>query len=290
MELDHVQYAVHDGVAELRLNRPDVRNVLSSGPGGTRAQLLQALAEAEADPDVGAVLVTGAGVAFCAGGDLTGGRPRETALEDVRFLDEADAFHRALRQASLPVVAAVQGSCLGAGLLLAASCDLVVAGAGATFGLPEGRMGLVGASYLVPVVGRQWAKFLIMSGESITARRAQAIGLALTVVADDELLPRTRDLAARLARMPREGLLLNKRAVDAVADVGGDEAGRAAGLAQDAVTLSMARYATAPDGRTFRSIIADEGMSGLKAARAAQYAQGWLADEPTAGGSLGSQP
>jgi 2-(1,2-epoxy-1,2-dihydrophenyl)acetyl-CoA isomerase len=279
MELDHVQYAVSDGVAEVRLNRPEVRNVLSAGPSGTRAQILHALAMAEADPEVGAVLLTAAGSAFCAGGDLTGGTPRETALQDAEFLGEADRFHTALRNASLPVVAAVQGHCLGAGLLLAASCDLVVSAAAATYGLPEGRLGLVGASYLVPVIGRHWAKFLILTGESIGAARAQDIGLVLTVVADEDLLPRTRELAGRLARMPREGLLLNKRAVDAVADVSGDAAGRAAGLAQDAVTLAMAKHATAPDGRTFRSIIAAEGMAGLKAAREAQYSEPWLTDE-----------
>ncbi|MDT7550062.1 MAG: hypothetical protein QOE84_2456 [Actinomycetota bacterium] len=278
MELDHVLYAVADGVAEIRLNRPEVRNVLSAGPTGTRAQILQALASAESDPSVGAILLTASGTAFCAGGDLTGGTPRETALEDAEFLDEADRFHRTLRGASLPVVAAVQGHCLGAGLLLAASCDLVVAGAGATFGLPEGRLGLVGASYLVPVIGRQWAKFLILSGESIGAARARDIGLVLAVVPDADLGDKTEELARRLARMPREGALLNKRAVDAVADVSGDEAGRAAGLASDAITLAMAKHATAPDGRTFRSIIASEGMKGLKAAREAQYAEPWLPD------------
>jgi enoyl-CoA hydratase/carnithine racemase len=279
MELDHVLYAVADGVAEIRLNRPEVRNVLSAGPTGTRAQILEAVATAEADPSVGAVLVTAAGSAFCAGGDLTGGAPRETALEDAEFLAEADRFHVALRGASLPVIAAVQGHCLGAGLLLAASCDLVIAGASATFGLPEGRLGLVGASYLVPVIGRQWAKFLIMSGESIGAARARDIGLVLTVVPDADLAASTQELARRLARMPREGLLLNKRAIDAVADVSGDEAGRSAGLSADAVTLAMAKHATAPDGRTFRSIIASEGMKGLKAAREAQYAEPWLTDE-----------
>jgi enoyl-CoA hydratase/carnithine racemase len=277
MELDHVLYQSMDGVAEIRLNRPDVRNVLSSAPGGTRAQLLHALARAEDDPSVGAVLLTGTGPAFCAGGDLTGGKPRETAVEDLRFLEETDEFHRSLRQSSVPVVAAVHGFCLGAGLLLAASCDLVVAAESATFGLPEGRMGLVGASYLVPMVGRQWAKFLIMTGESLTAARAEQIGLVLAVVPDDQLTARATDLARRLSRMPREGLLLNKRAVDAVADVAGDDAGRAAGLAHDAVTLSMAGHAAAPDGRTFRSIIAGEGLGGLKSARAAQYTDPWLA-------------
>jgi enoyl-CoA hydratase/carnithine racemase len=277
VRLDHLQLRTSDGVAEIRLSRPRVRNVLSAD---TRAQILDALTLAEDDPDVGAVLLTGAGMTFCAGGDLTGARPRVNALQDQDFLRDADAFHERIRNADLPVVAAVRGNCLGAGVLLAASCDLVVAAEGAQFGLPEGRLGLVGASYLVPVIGRQWAKFMIMTGESLSATRARDIGLVLEVVPDGELELRAGDLARRLARMPRESLLLNKRAVDTVADVSGDASGRAAGLTQDAVTLSLAGQATAPDGRTFRSILAKDGVRGLTPARNQQWVDPWLRDKP----------
>ena len=134
----------------------------------------------------------------------------------------------------------------------------------------------MGAAALVPVVGRQWAKFLMFSGESITAEQASAIGLVLTVEPDGELMDRARDLAGRLARLPGEALLLNKRAIDALADVSGDAAGRVAALAADAVTLANSGRAAAPDGRPFREIIDTEGVSGLKAARAAQYDTPWL--------------
>jgi hypothetical protein len=80
----------------------------------------------------------------------------------------------------------------------------------------------------------------------------------------------------RLARLPGEALLLNKRTIDAVADAAGDAAGRIAGDLADAVTLANSGRATAPDGRTFREIIDREGMDGLKAARAAQYDSPWL--------------
>jgi hypothetical protein len=76
--------------------------------------------------------------------------------------------------------------------------------------------------------------------------------------------------------MPRDAVLLNRRAIDAVADATGDAAGRVAARAHDTVTASMAAHATAPDGRTFRSIIDSEGMEGLKAARQKQYADPWL--------------
>jgi hypothetical protein len=98
----------------------------------------------------------------------------------------------------------------------------------------------------------------------------------LSVERDEELVVRALDLAVRIARMPREAVLLNRRAIDATADAAGETAGRAAGLARDALVTSMAPYATSPDGRTFRSIIDEEGMTGLKAARDAQFSEPWL--------------
>ena len=197
-----------------------------------------------------------------------------------RFLEQADGFHRRVRETALPVVAAVHGFCLGAALQLVASCDVVIAAEHARFGVPEGRIGLVGGAPLVGVVGRQWAKFLTLTGEVIDADQARQIGLVLTVEPDDELLDRARDLAARLARLPREAVLLNKRTIDAVAEASGDAPGRVAGLAHDAVTLANSGHATAPDGRTFREIVDAEGVDGMKRARAAQYDSPWLRTSP----------
>jgi len=278
VDLDEITYATRDGVGHIVLDRPDQLNAISGRPGGMRDQVVWALEQAEADEKVGCVVVSGAGRAFSGGGDITGNARRERPVDDERFIAAVDRFHGRLRASAVPIVAAVHGYCLGAAVSLVASCDLVIAAEGARFGYPEGRMGLVGATAIVPVVGRQWAKFLILTGELISARQACAIGMVLTVEPDDRLAERTHDLAARLARMPRDAALLNRRAIDAVADAGGDAAGRIAAVAADTVTASMAAYATAPDGRTFRSIIDDEGMDGLKAARQAQYHTPWLAD------------
>jgi enoyl-CoA hydratase/carnithine racemase len=277
VELDEISYEKRDGVAEITLDRPSSLNPISARPGGTRDQILQALGDAEDDPAIGCVLLAGEGSAFSAGGDLAGNRRRESAAEEHDFVERSDAFHRRLRGSPLPTVAAVHGYCLGAGLALALSCDLVVAAEGARFGVPEGRIGLVGAVPLVPVVGRQWAKFLIMTGEMVDARRACAIGLALTVVPEGELRDRCRELARRVARMPREAVLLNRKAIDAVGD-SMDAAGLAAGRAHDAVTLANAARATAPDGRTFRDILDAEGMAGLKEARRQQWEDSWLGE------------
>ncbi|HEY2332304.1 MAG TPA: enoyl-CoA hydratase/isomerase family protein [Acidimicrobiales bacterium] len=276
MELDEISYEKADGIGAITLNRPDKLNPISARTGGTRDQILWALTDAEDDPDVGCVLISGAGKAFSAGGDLTGNARRETAFEQHAFLETAEVFHRRVREAKLPVIAAVHGICLGAALTLVASCDFIIAAESAKFGLPEGRIGLVGAAPLVPIVGRQWAKFLMFSGEQIDAALAARIGLVLTVEPDAELMDRSRELAGRLARLPREAILLNKRAIDAVAEAGGELDGRLAGQAADAVTLANSGRATAPDGRTFREIIDTEGMDGLKSARAAQYEGPWL--------------
>lgn len=276
MELDEISYEKGEGTAEVTLDRPEKLNVISARPGGTRDQILWALADAEDDPDIGCVILHGAGEAFSAGGDVTGSARRETAFEQLAFLEQAELFHRRVRQARLPVIAVVHGLCLGSALSLVASCDFVIAGESARFGLPEGRLGLVGAVPLVPIVGRQWAKFMMFSGEYVSAALARDLGIVLAVEVDDVVLDRARELAARLARLPRESLLLNKRTIDAVADAAGDAAGRIAGQLSDAVTLADSGRATAPDGRTFREIIETEGMDGLKAARADQYDEPWL--------------
>jgi enoyl-CoA hydratase/carnithine racemase len=278
LNTQHVRYEeAGGGVVELVLDRPESLNAISGGPGGTRDQLVAALARAEADAGVGCVVLRGEGRAFSAGGDLTGNTPRELPVDDLRFLEASDAFHDRIRSSAVPIVAAVHGHCLGAALVLASACDLVVAGEGARFGFPEGRLGLVGASAIVPIVGRQWAKFLMLTGELVTARQAAALGLVLTVEADDRVHERARDLAGRIARMPREAVLLNRRTIDAVADAAGEAAGRVAARAADTVTASMAAHAAAPDGRTFRSILDQEGMAGMKDARRAQYDEPWLA-------------
>lgn len=284
MELDEIAYAAADGIATITLDRPAMLNAISARPGGTRDQIVHAIGLAEVDPAVGCVVLAGNGRSFCGGGDLTGNARRETEAEHRAFLEHADTFHQRITASTVPIVAAVHGHCLGAGVLLAASCDFVVAAEGATFGFPEGRLGLVGAGALTSVIGRQWAKFLMLTGESVTAEQAREIGLVLTVETAAELLPRVYELAKRIARMPRESVLLNRRTIDAAADAAGDTAARAAAIDGDTATLLASVRATAPDGRTFRSIIDAEGMDGMKRARAAQYDTPWLRPESRPGG------
>ena len=276
MELDEITYSTDGAVATITLDRPQMLNAISGRPGGTRDQIVHALELAEADPDIGCVVVKGNGRAFCGGGDLTGNARRETREEHRAFLATANDFHERVAASRVPTIAAVHGYCLGAGVLLAAACDFVVAADDAQFGFPEGRLGLVGAAVLTPRLGRQWAKFLMLTGENLSAAEARRIGLVLTIEPSEQLQDRVADLAARIARMPREAVGLNRRAIDAVADAAGEAPARAAAVEHDADTLAASDRAAAPDGRTFREIIDAEGMGGLKAARAAQYTEPWL--------------
>ena len=276
VEFDEIAYEINGAVAEIVLNRPAQLNPISGRPGGTREQIMHALDLAEADPAIGCVIVRGAGRAFSAGGELSGGIKRETATEHLAFLEHAERFHSRIRTAKLPVIGAVHGLCLGAAMTLAASCDFVIAAESARFGLPEGRIGLIGVTSIVSRVDRQWAKFLMITGEMISARKAAEIGLVLTVEPDEVHLDRTRELAVRISRLPKEAILLNRRTIDAFADAAGESAGRIAGTAHDIATLVDSMRAAAPDGRTFREILATDGMDGMKKARAEQYDSSWL--------------
>jgi enoyl-CoA hydratase/carnithine racemase len=255
-------------------DRPEVMNAISGASGGTRDQLLGVLDEAEADDEVRCVVLRGTGGNFSGGGDLTGNAPRTSEAEDRAFLEAAESFHARLREARVPTVAAVQGYCLGAGLTLAVSCDLIIAADDATFGFPEGRLGLVGASSIVERVGAQWATFLQITGELIDADTACRLGLVLTVEPAHALVDRVSDLARRIARMPAEAVLLNRQTIRSMVDGGGGAAARAAALDGDTIALGAAARAEAPDGRRFRDIIATEGMAGMKAAQ--QFDKPWL--------------
>jgi len=275
---EHILYDVSNDVAHVVLNRPEKRNALGHGPGSSREEIALALAAADADEAVGAVLIRGNGPAFCAGGDLKGRRenPRVTILDHQRFNEDVTRFNTCVRSMHKPLIAAVHGYCLGAAVSFVSQCDFVIAAENARFGLVEGRMGHPGASDLVPVIGPAWTKYLIFTGELIDALRAERIGLVLTVVPPETLQSCATDLAERMARMPREGVRLNKLAIDGVMEASGRAAGRIAGRAVDTITLASAAGARAPDGRLFDSILKAEGVEGLRRARDLQYQEPWL--------------
>lgn len=208
-----------DGVAFLTLNRPDALNALTVAMGN---EFLSALAEARTN-GARAIVLTGAGRAFCAGGDL---REMQTiAQKEGRveaFFDEPlNLLHdciRAIRKTPLPVIAAVNGFASGAGCNLALACDLVVAGESAKFNEAFIKIGLTpdcGGTFILPrLVGWKRAAEMLMTGDVIEAKQAAEIGMINRAVADEELMSEALALAVRLANAPTAAIGRIKQLLD----------------------------------------------------------------------------
>jgi len=207
---DPVLYAIRDtGVAVLTLNRPERMNGWGGGLATTFYSLLD---DAEADPDVRAIVVTGSGRAFCAGadmGDLTtisNATVDAAGDTDVSKLVGARHPHHVMTMRK-PVIAAINGACAGMGLTMALACDVRFAAAGAKFTTSFARRGLIaeyGISWILPrLVGQAVALDLLLSGRAFYADEAAELGLVKEVVPPEELLPRAiayaQDIAANCA-------------------------------------------------------------------------------------------
>jgi enoyl-CoA hydratase/carnithine racemase len=218
---DELLGEIRDGVAIFTLNRPAARNALSDH---LTPALRAGIAACDADPDVGAFLITGAGGSFCAGGDVKGmGAPgRSTGLGPEERVADLIQRQRALTGALVgsrkPSVAALPGPAAGAGLSLALACDLRVAAESAYVRTAYLRIGLpgdYGISWLLTrAVGPSRARELLLLSEDIDARRCEALGLVNRVVPDEALFETALQFAAKLAAGPRETLGLIKDNLD----------------------------------------------------------------------------
>lgn len=208
-----------DGVAILTMNRPEARNALSQP---MLAALNEALPRLAADPTVGAVVITGAGGAFCAGGDVRAMNERASgsASPDLQRL-RMQRQHRVVKllmELDRPVIAAVDGPAFGAGFSLALMCDLMLATPAARFCMAFGRIGLIpdyGALYTLPRwVGLPRARELMYSAREVSAEEAQALGLVLERVPAAELMPRSLELARSLCEASPAALAMTKAALN----------------------------------------------------------------------------
>jgi 2-(1,2-epoxy-1,2-dihydrophenyl)acetyl-CoA isomerase len=202
-------------VATITLDRPDALNALTVP---LKQALLAAFDAVGADRNVRAVVLTGAGRAFCAGQDL-----RERLEPDaVPLADEIRTRYnpliRAMRSLDKPIVGAINGVAAGAGASLAFACDIRIAAQGASFLLAFGRVGLIpdsGATWLLPrLVGGAKAAELALTNEPLSAVDAERFGLVARVVAGDALVAEAQALAARLAAGAPLAIALTKRALD----------------------------------------------------------------------------
>lgn len=204
-----------DRVATITVNRPEKMNALNAE---VKSSLTAALAELREDPDVRAVVITGSGEkAFIAGADI--GEFKDAApVDQHRVMQETDIYAE-IERFPKPVIAMINGFCLGGGCELAMACDVRIAGDKAKLGQPETNLGLIpgggGTQRLPRLVGQGRAMWLIYSGEMIDAARAEQIGLVDEVVAQDQLAHRTKEIAATIASRSPASLQAAKECVRA---------------------------------------------------------------------------
>jgi 2-(1,2-epoxy-1,2-dihydrophenyl)acetyl-CoA isomerase len=201
-------------VLTITLNRPDVLNAFNAA---MHAALAAALKEAR-DPEIRAVVVTGAGRGFCVGQDLTEFRDAPGDIGD-RLRSTYHPNVRAVRALEKPVIAAVNGPAAGAGLSFACACDLRLAADSATFVPAFVNIGLVpdsgGTFFIARLLGSARAFEWMSSGRRLTAAEAKDWGLVFEVVEGDGLAARAAELASSLAAMPTRAIGMTKRLFDA---------------------------------------------------------------------------
>lgn len=217
-ENELVMFEVRGNVGLLTLNDPKRRNALSDA---MIDQLLARIEEASRRRDLGCLVLTGAGGAFCAGGDVKDMRDRAGYAAggpaDIRdaMVSTFQRIPRAFFALDLPVVAAVAGPAIGAGCDIAAMCDMVIAAESASFAESFVRLGVLsgdgGAWFLMRSIGYQRAARMTLTGEAIDAATALEWGLVGSVVAEAELLNEALKLAGQIARHPPRTLRLAKR-------------------------------------------------------------------------------
>jgi 2-(1,2-epoxy-1,2-dihydrophenyl)acetyl-CoA isomerase len=228
MSYETIQLDMRGKVGMIILNRPESLNALTTQVG---QEFLAAVAEAR-EREARAIVVTGAGRAFCAGGDLREmqkiaeqeGKVEAFFDEPLRLLNECILL---IRHSPLPFVAAVNGAASGGGCNLALACDLVIAGESARFNQAFIKIGLVpdcGGSFILPrLVGWKRAAELMITGDVISSSRAFEMGMINAVVPDDELISQALAMAEKLAQAPTAAIGRIKELLEASAtnDYGG---------------------------------------------------------------------
>jgi 2-(1,2-epoxy-1,2-dihydrophenyl)acetyl-CoA isomerase len=222
MNYENIKLEMFGSVCVITLNRPESLNALTLA---VASEFKAAIAEA-VEGNARAIVLTGAGRAFCAGGDLR--EMQKIAAQDGRIeaffdepLQELNECIMLIRSTPLPIIAAVHGAASGGGCNLALACDLVIAGEGARFNQAFVKIGLspdCGGTFILPrLVGWRRATQLMMTGEVVTAPQALAMGMINVVVADDQLMAQAMAMAEGLAQAPTAALGRVKELLEASA-------------------------------------------------------------------------
>ncbi len=203
------------GVAIVSINQPKTMNSMTQA---VIDGLGEAAAELSDDPETKVIILTGEGKAFCAGGDINRFMEGFDAVSALDYVDSVHPVIKAWATMKKPVIAAVNGAAVGAGLSLLALCDMAYMAENAKVGCAFINMGLgpdCGLAYFLPrMVGTKKAMEMIMTGKNYTAQEAEQMGLINGIFSAEELMPEVKAIASRLAKGPSYALRLAKRMVN----------------------------------------------------------------------------
>jgi enoyl-CoA hydratase len=259
--LDDVLYEKRESFAVITLNRPVVLNAINWS---IMRRLWWALGEAAKDDEVKSVILTGAGRAFSAGGDI-----QSTPPPDDDPTPSGMQINLAIWQMPKPVIAAVRGYAVGQGHELAGTCDMTIAAEDATFGELQIRHGFGPPILVSPfLVGLKQAKELLMLGERINAQDALRLGLVNRVVPNDQLMPAAEEMARKLAALPQKTVRANKALVNRVYELAGFR--EALDYRADPAMADVLGTETAEPDPHLR-VLREQGWEAFRASRDALY-------------------
>ncbi len=229
MSYEFIEYSASDGIARVRLDRPEKLNALSCE---LQDELVDCMERADDDPEVRVITLRGNGRAFCAGYDITPPSTpeaqaaaqvaRDNIRADIHRMKRTPTTMNAILNLSKPVIAGVHGYCIAGGTDLAMHCDIIIAADDAQIGFPPVRsMGTPPTHMWTYMVGPQWAKWFLLTGESVSGARAEELGLVWKSVPGEGLDAAVDDLARTMARIPWELLAANKSIVNKAMDLMG---------------------------------------------------------------------
>jgi enoyl-CoA hydratase len=216
MEYESILVTREEQIATVTFNRPKILNALSEA---TMRELSAAIDELDQNPHVRCIVLTGAGdKAFVAGADINELRAIGTAADGAAFARRGQATLFKIEDLDKPVIAAINGYALGGGCELAMACDIRIAADSAKLGQPEISLGIIpgygGTQRLTRLVGKGRAKWLILTGEMITAHEALRIGLVDMVVPDAQLMDKAREVAKTIAAKAPLAVAWAKRSIN----------------------------------------------------------------------------
>ena len=229
MAYQFIEYRASDGIGRVRLNRPEKLNALSRE---LQDELVDCMERADDDPDVRVMTLRGNGRAFCAGYDITppstpeaqaaARAQRDNIRADIHRMKRTPNTMNTILNLSKPVIVGVHGYCIAGGTDLAMHCDIIIAADDAQIGFPPVRsMGTPPTHMWTYMVGPQWAKWFLLTGESVSGSRAEELGLVWKSVPGEGLDAAVEDLARTMARIPWELLAANKSIVNKAMDLMG---------------------------------------------------------------------